>query len=225
MIDLSLPKLHDWNFVTPGDLPDFINVVCVASGDKYNEEFVDKLKRGVARNLSIFHTFQVIRDEQIPEEDRGSWWAKLSMFNPAVVPKGLTLYFDVDVVITDVINELTACTSDRPLTILKNFSMNTAHCAYNSSVMLFNSGDPRITNIWETYQANKKQVKETLHGDQCFIWRVLKDDTSNFPESSLVSYKYHCRYKDLPKDAKAVIFHGKPDPNEVNDEWVKENWI
>lgn len=39
----------------------------------------------------------------------------------------------------------------------------------------------------------------------------------------LVSYKRHCQ-QWLPQSARIVSFHGKPLPDQVKDEWVKEHW-
>jgi hypothetical protein len=65
-----------------------------------------------------------------------------------------------------------------------------------------------------------------LWGDQEFI--TLLRDTQQiqmeyFHPAHVVSYKYHCR-QGLPDDARVVCFHGKPDPHEISDEWVKRCW-
>jgi hypothetical protein len=44
-----------------------------------------------------------------------------------------------------------------------------------------------------------------------------------FDSEHVVSYKYHCRTTGkLPDNARVVSFHGKPDPSEVSDAWVKK---
>jgi len=233
MIDLNTPQLHDPIWSVPGETPEHVNVVCVYWGNKYPAKYVDRLRNMVARNMQ--HTnydFYCITEEQIsediktlkPSDNWGTWWQKINLFNPEVVPPGKTLYFDIDSVIVGNIDDLAAMKTDLPLTIIENFSMNKRHCAHNSSTILWDSGDPRVTRIYEEFKKDSKRVMEGLHGDQCWIWRVLKDDVANFPSNLISSYKYHCRGKQLPPETRAVIFHGKPDPDEVNDKWVAEHW-
>jgi hypothetical protein len=85
------------------------------------------------------------------------------------------------------------------------------------------SGDT-CHDIWTAfdYEADSKR----LWGDQEFITERYGDPGKRITKitpSQVVSYKYHCR-TGLPKDAKVVVFHGKPDPHEVADEWVKQCW-
>lgn len=225
-VDLKTPHYNEPDVAVIGDKPEHVNVICVQSGVKYKEEFVNKLRNSVARNLSIPHTFTVLRDEDVKEEDRwGGWWSKINLFNPEYTNKGLCLYLDLDVVITGSLDDLVACQTHKAMTIIKNFSMNIAHCAYNSSAMLWQAGDPRVVRIYEQFKKNPGMVKDVLHGDQCWVWRTLKDDAAVFPKPLVCSYKYDCRApKGLPIHTRVVVFHGSPDPNEVNDEWVKQNW-
>lgn len=148
----------------------------------------------------------------------------MNLFDPEVMPTGETLYIDIDSIIVGSLEPIINSYAEEPLIIVENFSMNKAHCAHNSSVMLFNVADQRIQAMSEAFQAEDDRVIKALHGDQCAIWRILRDNVANFDNRFIVSYKYHCRRKKLPADARAVIFHGKPDPHEVNDPWVKQHW-
>jgi hypothetical protein len=62
-----------------------------------------------------------------------------------------------------------------------------------------------------------------LWGDQEWITQ-LRDEkrlsVEYFNPEDVVSYKYHCQ-SGLPDKAKVAVFHGKPNPYEVNDEWVR----
>ena len=147
----------------------------------------------------------------------------MNMFSPTM-PAGWTLYLDLDVVITGALTPIIRSVAEQPLIMVENFSPNKAHCAHNSSVMLFNTADKRITALYRSFEAEAARAITHLHGDQCAIWRILRDDIANFDARHIVSYKYHCRARGLPKEAKVVIFHGKPDPHEVQDEWVRQCW-
>lgn len=148
----------------------------------------------------------------------------MNLFDPYTMPSGPTLYIDLDSVIVGNLTPIISAESDMPLIIVENFSMNKAHCAHNSSVMLYDVDDPRIHNLFFEFKYDADRAIAGLHGDQCVIWRILRDNIANFPQKYIVSYKYHCRGKGLPGDARAVIFHGKPDPHEVSDAWVKQHW-
>ena len=45
-----------------------------------------------------------------------------------------------------------------------------------------------------------------------------------FP-GQLVSYKKHVRGGSLPEEARLVSFHGKPDPEDVDEDFVKRCWV
>jgi hypothetical protein len=232
-MDLTLPKLNPPIWAEQGDLPETLNVVCVKWGTKYSTDYVDRLYASVEKNLpdDLNYQFYCITDDDVPgvitippAKDWGTWWQKMNMFNREIMPRGPTLYLDLDIVITGSLEPLIRAKASQPLIMVENFSPNKAHCAHNSSVMLFNIVDPRIVYLYREFKANAERAIDKLHGDQCAIWRILRDDIANFDKRYIVSYKYHCRGRGLPKDARAVVFHGKPDPHEVPDAWVKQHW-
>ena len=234
MIDLSCPKALPpiWSEESDG-IPEQVNVVCVFWGKKYPKYYIEKLRNGVNRNLSnTNYIFYCITDDEVPEgvtqlkpsNNWGTWWQKINLFNPEVVPIGLTLYIDLDSVIVGDLEDLLCQKSKFPIIMATNPSpTNRPICAHNSSVMLFESGDPRITKIYDNFKDNSNYIMKELHGDQCLIWRILINNIANFPGNLVRSYKYHCRNK-LPQGTSVVFFHGKPDPHEVNNNWVKKHW-
>jgi len=237
MTDLSLPTYHEPNWATQGALPDTLNVVCVMWGDKYAPKYIDRLLASVERNLPDDLDFQLycVTDSatDIPgvvtlRAERGKswpiWWHKMNLFDAAIMPHGPTLYIDLDSVIVSSLEPLIRSKSDKPMIIVENFSPNKRHCLHNSSAMLYDVGDPRIQAMFESFVADASVTMSKLHGDQCAVWRLLREDIANFERKYVVSYKYHCRNKRLPADACAVIFHGKPDPHEVADAWVTDHW-
>ena len=40
----------------------------------------------------------------------------------------------------------------------------------------------------------------------------------------IYSYKHHVRYKEMPADARAILFHGKPRPSHLRDPWIRKEW-
>ena len=88
----------------------------------------------------------------------------------------------------------------------------------NSAQIIYDEFDPAIAH-WPPI--NQPPI---LWGDQehCTVLRDAgKLQCEYFSKTDIVSYKYHCR-QGLPDGAKVVIFHGKPNPADVNDQWVKE---
>jgi hypothetical protein len=232
-MDLSLPKLNPPIWAAQGNLPETLNVVCVKWGTKYAPSYVDRLYASVEKNLpaDLNYQFYCITEDDVPgvitippEYDWGTWWQKMNMFNPDIMPPGPTLYLDLDVVITGSLEPLIRSIAAQPLIMVENFSPNKGHCAHNSSAMLFDPGDIRVERLYREFEANAVRAMDKLHGDQCAIWRILRDDIANFERQYVVSYKYHCRGRGLPKNARVVVFHGKPDPHEVPDPWVKQHW-
>jgi hypothetical protein len=60
-------------------------------------------------------------------------------------------------------------------------------------------------------------------GDQEWITH-LRDEgrlaVTHFDPALVQSYKYHCR-DGLPPEAKIIVFHGNPKPDECSDGWIK----
>jgi hypothetical protein len=206
-------------------------VACVFWGDKYKPEYVQRLKRAVERNLHVPHRFICLSDVKIDGVDCipvfakkwDGWWQKVSLFMPGLFPSGSrVLYFDLDVIITGDITILARQWFPQPIAMIFNFGPNRGHCAHNSSVMMWSAGDPRVEVIYNYFTAD---VMKALHGDQCWIWRVLREDIANWPQEFIKSYKYDCRGKPFNGRTRVVVFHGDPKPHQVSEEWARQNWV
>lgn len=93
-------------------------VFCVKSGSKYPSDYANRLHRGVARHLSLRHTFHCLTDNHrgldvgieahaLPAPDPGTCWNKLHLFARDVAAPGTTiLYLDLDVVVTGALDDL-----------------------------------------------------------------------------------------------------------------------
>ena len=193
-------------------------------GDKYSVDYVYALKRMVELNLTTPHEFICITSQPMPgvnciqpECDYHGWWQKLQLFKPGLAT-GPSLYLDLDVVITGSLDGLVEQYAGCELAMPANWAMS-GHGGCQSSVMIWR-GDT-CHDIWQSfdYEADSKR----LWGDQEFITERLGDPgagrITKITPSQIVSYKYHCR-TGQPKDAKVIVFHGKPDPHEVSDKWV-----
>lgn len=199
-----------------------VTVVCINVGDKYAPEYVEKLRNGVARHLSVPYQFVCVTDRpevydgvcetrQVLEGFPG-WWSKVTLF--ADEPYGLhgdLLFLDLDVVILDSIDELAIWPGE--FAIIRDWNRRTS---LNSSVFKLQTGTrPEVFERWTPALIQK------YHGDQDWITVQTRSCHEAWPEAWCLSYKMHCRV--VPR-GKIVVFHGKPDPHECGG-WVAQEWV
>jgi len=105
---------------------------------------------------------------------------------------------------------------------------------FNSSIMRFNN-KYHSKLIWDDYIKRRSEFSK-FHGDQEIISALIKKhkDTISFPDEWTQSYKWFDRkglryhstkwtYEQDP-NAKVCVFHGRPNPAESTQEWVKKLW-
>lgn len=199
-----------------------LTVYCVYWGDKYHKGYVYALKEMVEKNLSVPHQFVCITTDKFdgistrnPPVSYHGWWQKIGLFYPRLAT-GPSLYFDLDVVITGSLDYLVPYTkqNELPLAAPANWAQS-GHGGIQSSVMAWSG------NWFEPYEQFRKQwpeVSQRLWGDQEFLYEML-GDKGWYRLPGIYSYKYHCR-NGKPDDASVLVFHGKPDPHEVTDDWI-----
>lgn len=203
-----------------------LTVLCIQWGDKYADEYVYRLRDSVARNLRFSHRFVCMTDHVLPGIDTTEpvtnlpgWWQKVGLFAPGVAD-GLTMFLDLDVVIVGSLDGLVASAVWFPLAMALNFPQS-GHGGWQSSVMFWNGYEnERRHLVWEDF---RPEVMELMHGDQDWITWIVGGAITPIDSGLVVSYKYDCK-NGLPPNARIVLFHGKPDPHEVSDDWVIENW-
>lgn len=233
-VDLRTPPLPDPpKRVTLGNQPHVLTVACVWWGTAYGIEYVEKLRDGVARHLSIPHDFVCITPHKnVPEgvirmeppTMAEGWWQKVGLFSPDLFgPSRRILYLDLDVVIINSLDEIASATD--PFCMIENYGPNKGHAAHNSSCMLW-------TPTKETHRIFTEfsdDVPKQLHGDQCWIWRVLGDNIiRDFEKYQCVSYKYekqNAQWRHQNADTAVVVFHGNPKPHDLSPtEKVRQHW-
>lgn len=210
-----------------------LTVLCVLrSGGGYDAEWVSKLRKAVARHLSVPHVFKCLSDVPVDcerialEHDWPGWWAKIELFRPGVV-SGPTLYLDLDTMIVGPIDQL-AC-FPYEFAIMRNLN---AAWMPGSAVMWFARHAP--VRVYETFKENPEHYisqysdrsQGTYLGDQAFIWDVM-DRRVNYLTDKVPglirSYRRHCA-AGVPQGCSVVAFGGDKKPNTVQDQWVREAW-
>ena len=228
--------------------------VCVCTGTKYGTKYVDILYNMVSRHASDFKFFvitdarkdwraeinQIVIDKVYP-----TWWNKIHMFRDDIGLEGTVLFMDLDVVILRNIDHLWDFEGDAFVIIqdfnrcrIKNYSVR------NSSVMKFVAGQE--VAIWNEFVNDPKKIINRYRGDQDYMTARYKNGPI-WPREWVMSYKWeiglepsekkrspndlfvkhaYTNYKHgLPDDCAVAVFHGKPNPAEIqHDPLVIQNW-
>lgn len=237
---------------TPVDPTDPITVLCVRFGTKYGREYVERLRNMVARNLTVPYEFVCLTDDQhdisnvrkIYQPNANypkGWWHKVHMFDNNLPIKGRILYLDLDVVIHANIDKLVGYHNRNFIGIHdfnRKFYPNWNYL--NSSVMAWNHGTQN--HIFTQFKKDPGQAQR-LQGDQDWIWKLSKDTIKFWPKEWIQSYKWEIRNREeltvgpvgrrfktvrhdiVPHpDCSIAVFHGEPNPQDVQDKFVIDNW-
>lgn len=225
------------------DAQPVLNVVCLKWGTKYGAEYVNRLYRMVSRHLHRpfrFHCLTEDGRDLDPEivvlplactDGMSGWWYKLTLFRQDFFGlRGQLLYLDLDLVITGNIDFLYETPGD--FLIIRNWSRQ---LMWNSSVMRFEIG--AYAHIWARFASAAERVMGEYNGDQEWIFQCVPE-AGNWPAEKILSYKKSLDSKayplleklggarlglkapvhldtPLPEQAAIIVFHGKPDPEDV----------
>jgi hypothetical protein len=130
------------------------------------------------------------------------------------------LMLDLDVVILNKIDSLI----DRPEDFV---AWTKGGTRYQGAMILHRTGTR--TQLWEDFDPKRTpnviRNEKRVGSDQAWVSMKLPDNEATWtPEDGIYSYKMHVRNKGLPADAKIVLFHGTPKPDQLSDSWVKEHY-
>ena len=229
-----------------------LTVLCVKFGNGYGREYVERLRNMVSRNLTLPYEFVCLTDDPTPISDvrlivqknkcySKQWWHKIHMFDQSLSVQGRILYLDLDIVIVSNIDKLTS-TVDNRFYGIKDFNRK-FHSSWkylNSSVMSWVHGTQN--EIYEKFKENPREAMR-LQGDQDWIWRLARDRIQFWNDQWIQSYKWEIRGKEelasrdgrkgfktvinhsnVPRDCCIAVFHGYPNPADVRDKIVVDNW-
>jgi hypothetical protein len=163
------------------------------------------------------------------------------MFDPTLAVQGRILYLDLDVVIHNNINKLVDIKGDRFYGIRDfNRKFYPSWHSLNSSALSWTHGTN--ADIWTKFQEDKSTAQR-LQGDQDWIWKLARDRIKFWPDSWIQSYKWEIRGREELVDrtgrkgfktvsnsvqpnpeCSVAVFHGAPNPEDVQDLFVVDNW-
>lgn len=226
-------------------------VFCLKWGTKYSSDYVNNLYNMVERHLAPPYTFICFTDntsgidpkiQTAPLRDKTleGWWNKISILGNPHSMSGTALFLDLDLVICGSLEKFFSHAPGR-FCIIRDFNRHVRPDLklMNSSVFRFELGS--FTQVYEEFIKNQIAFKKRYQGDQDYMTAFIKD-FEFWPDEWVQSYKWEMRNKrDLtqtrtglnfyttadPKvlpDTSIAAFHGKPNPHECTDPWVRQHW-
>lgn len=183
-----------------------ITVACVKWGDKYSSDYVNRLEKMVAKNLTVKHKFVCITDDitnlecdtilPTNEFELEGWWAKMFLYRPGML-SGRVLYLDLDVVIQNNIDELVGYTDSLCGIYTKWNEVETGddyHYGtlrnkrpFNSSVLTFNAEDYHW--VWDHFVSDPNNNIMKYYGDDKYLAAMIPD-IKTFPDEWIYSRLY-----------------------------------
>lgn len=204
-----------------------LTVACVLrSGGVYGPEWVQKLRAGVAANLSCDHRFVCLSDMMVEGVETLSlrheyprWWAKIELFEPGLFT-GPTLYLDLDSIVVGPLDDLFEFEGFR---MCRDFLNPKVH---NSSVMAWHKDMSAVYDAFRVAPDDmmKRYDRERPRGrigDQAFI-EDHAGEIRVFAPEQVVSYRQSALHGP-PGTASIVTFHGRPKPPDAVG-WAQEQW-
>jgi len=231
-----------------------VQCACLIHGTAYSWDYVEKLHSMLSRHLSRGIRLHVYTepDRKVPDhmvkhelKDLGvsgpkkAWWYKLQLFNHKHY-QGPLLYFDLDTVITDNIDWITHQSLEyfwAPRDFKHLWRSN--HSGINSSVMWWDT--TKFNDVWQTFRNQEFLLLQRRYpGDQDFLSDAILQNRRRFLDEKLIqSWKWECldggwdfkHRKHLTPGtgtrvgtASVMVFHGRPNPCQVQDPVVLQHW-
>jgi hypothetical protein len=205
-------------------------VVCIKAGPKYPTDCANKLFRAVRRNGHAGRFYCLTDDPSGLERDIialpvsplcQGWWHKIYLFSWDHGIDARLLYMDIDMVVTGSLEDFLGY--DGAFATGSRFNKPNE---INSTIMSIPAGYGR--GIWTTFMRFRSRAMRSFRLDSEFIEAVNGPKTMRWQDmfpGQLVSYKKHVRGGSLPEGARLVSFHGKPDPDDVDEDFVKLCWV
>lgn len=220
-----------------------IDVLCVLrSGGSYTQDWVRRLRDGVARHLLVPHHFVCLSDVSVPclrirlRHDWPGWWSKIEIFRSDIWERP-TLYLDLDTVIVGDISCLASLPHD--FAMLRGFGR--PHYV-GSGVMWLGKPQPQV---YESFTAGPPErliaeyarnpgpgagrhaAYNAARGDQAYIVDAMGglDAIPRLTDDVPGLIELYGRFGATPPPRCSVVcFKGKRKPDMYDDPWLREHW-
>ena len=228
------------------------SIVCLKWGSKYSSQYVNVLYNMCKRHSTLPFNFVCLTDnpadlnsniivKTLPNLPIHGWWYKPYVFSKDLNLKGEVLFLDLDIIVHNNIDKLWSIYPNS-FVIIRDFTrhMNPGWKKFNSSVFRFNVKN--YNWVWEDFEKNFQKIISKTHGDQDYLYNILDKHGMFWPDDWIQSYKWEMRDKsdvslikgkrnftsiktpNLNPNCCIAVFHGEPNPHDVKDPWVIENW-
>jgi hypothetical protein len=207
-----------------------LTVITWLWGNKYSREYVDKLARGLTRNIKQDFRFLVIEPDQSDPLIGPGCLIRLKMFDPFWArARGITgriVCIDLDVVVTGPLDPL----FDRPEPFLILTGANSVNpCPFNGSLMMLRAG--KHPEVWGSFTviAAEHVPFYKFPDDQSWIYHKLPNAAGwNVGlESGIWSFRKRGWPSNdvLPPNSRLVCFPGQQDPGQFTGlKWIQQHW-
>lgn len=230
-----------------------INVICLKYGNKYEAIYVNRLYNMIQRHLTTPHRFICFTEDTNGIDPRveirkiptnlpfTGWWWKPYVFRKDHFPEGDTnLFIDLDMVIVKNIDKLIDYQPGKFVGLRdvgRVWNNNLKKLC--SAVMRWPAG--QYSDIWSDLERQPERSK-AYQGDQDWVWNLHKNSISFFPDDWIRSYKWEVRDRSemarvggrycfktirdvtLNPETAILAFHGTPDPHDIMDPIIVDNW-
>lgn len=229
-----------------------LNVICLKHGTKYGSNYVNNLYSMIQRHLTVPHNFICFTDDPtdfnpsisvriLPNNPVQGWWWKPYIFKRGhFYNEDVNLFFDLDMVIVRNIDHFINYKSGKFIGLEDVGRIWGTRPPKLGSAVLRWQGD-HYEHLWNNIEQDPGICKK-FHGDQDYIWSVCREQIEFFPADWIRSYKWEIRRHEelvrqgsgynfknianpiIPAETSVLAFHGTPNPHEVMDPVIVDNW-
>ena len=211
-------------------------IACIKWGALYPPDYVNRLRRAVARHVVRPTRFVLFTDDAgglepgvearpippiaLSEGLRPGPWRKLALWSRDLGLDGDVLYLDLDVVVTGGLDALFDYEPGK-LCIIRNWTQKRDGVG-NSSVMRFPAGG--APHLLEDFERDAVRMSFHFDNEQIYVTRECRLPTAFWPEAWCPSFKHDLlprfplnlwKEASLPSAARVVVFTGHPRPHEA----------
>ena len=244
-----------------------VNIVTLKWGTLYGPEYVNRLYNGIQRHLNrpfrficftddttdVIEGIECLKFPAFPVSEHLSWtaWRKFSLLQNDVPFDGLSLFLDLDVLITGPMDKFFEAGKAEDFYIIHNWVerrktiLRKAPDIGNSSCFRFQTQQHHYA--YERFLAEGETMFTSYPTEQAGLTDTVRKYKVYWPEEWVRSFKRHCQHSYplnkwmAPKccpGASVIAFHGKPNPDQAIEgftgtkphhstlpaPWITEHW-
>ena len=221
-----------------------VNIIAMKWGTRYGPEYANRLYYGVKKHLTIPFRFICFTDNptdvideieclefpDFPVNPSYEWtaWRKFSILSNNVPFDGLSMFLDLDILITGSLDKFFEFGEPEQFIIIHNW-VERRKSLFRKLPDIGNSSCFRFMTkqhhyAYERFIAEDEQMVKGYPTEQAGLTDTVREHVIYWPDEWVRSFKRHCqRPYPLNKfmaprfcsEASIIAFHGKPDPDQA----------